>query len=424
MLSDATKLVWQHRSDKLLCALIPFFLLVDCLNGALLQLYGSSFGLSQLYKLVLLALMAFVTLSHQPRLALGLGLALLLMLVGPALQWPQLVMRWALADIQLVIKALSPLLAFIYLSVLAQRAPYAAQRLFKQTLLWSVAVLLLNTLAGVAGFGFSAYQPLDGVAQSFLGIKGFFYSTNELSAVLLILSCALLCLSWPGHKRLYALCSAIALLLALCLLTKTGVFGVVLLVLLVPLLLQPLSFWHRQKQLLLVLAVSVLLLTVLFVVNAEAVLRLLGIYDKLNFVYQQRGISGILLSSRDYYAGRIWHSTAEYYSDWQRLLGVGQGGVALYLKKYFAELDWFDLFIFYGVAGLAVFILTFAVFIRQSWQRRDEGVGRVLLLLNGLLLLVSALAGHILSSGMLWLPWALCNAVLLQSAAKPKMAEH
>ena len=59
--------------------------------------------------------------------------------------------------------------------------------------------------------------------------------------------------------------------------------------------------------------------------------------DKLNFVYQQRGISGILLSSRDYYAGRIWQSTAEHYSDWQRLLGVGQGGVALYLQKYFAS---------------------------------------------------------------------------------------
>ena len=127
-----------------------------------------------------------------------------------------------------------------------------------------------------------------------------------------------------------------------------------------------------------------MLLAVLF--NGESLLKLLGIYDKLNFVYQQRGISGILLSSRDYYAGRIWQTTAEHYTDWQRMLGVGQGGVALYLKKYFAELDWFDLLVFHGLAGVLAFVLCFAVFFRSSWKHRASGAGRSLLLLNLLLL--------------------------------------
>ena len=404
----------QQCSDKLLCWLIPLFLLVDCINGALLQLHGVSYGLSVFYKLLLLSLMAVVLLLQQPKLVLGLLLLLLLMLLGPALKWPVLAQRWWLADIQLAIKALSPLLAFAYLVSLQQRLPQQARSLFKLTILVSALVLLLNAVAGLAGFGFTAYQPLDGVAQSFLGIKGFFYSTNELSAVLLVLSCALLVLSWPQHKLGYWGISATALVIAVLLLTKTGLFGVLLLVLLIPLLMQPLSFWQRQRKIVygLLLAMGVMLLVVLF--NGESLLKLLGIYDKLNFVYQQRGISGILLSSRDYYAGRIWQTTAEHYSDWQRILGVGQGGVALYLKKYFAELDWFDLLVFHGLAGVLALVLCFAVFFHRSWLQRCSGAGRSLLLLNLLLLLVSSVAGHILTSGMVWLLWALCNALLVQ----------
>lgn len=410
----------QQCSDKLLCWLIPLFLLVDCINGALLQLHGVSYGLSLFYKLLLLLLMTLALLIQQPKVMLGLLLLLLLMLLGPVLQWPGLAPRWWLADIQLAIKVVSPLLAFAYLVSLRQRLPATAQLLFKYTLIISALVLLLNTLTGLAGFGFTAYQPLDGVAQSFLGIKGFFYSTNELSAVLLVLTCALLVVCWPQYKLAYWSISATALVIALLLLTKTGLFGVLLLVLLVPLIMQPVSFWQRQRKVLCVLLLVMLLLLLMVLFNGESLLKLLGIYDKLNFVYQQRGISGILLSSRDYYADRIWQTTAEYYTDWQRMLGVGQGSVALYLKKYFAELDWFDLLVFHGVAGLLAFVLCFAVFFRHSWQHRTSGAARSLLLLNLLLLLVSAAAGHILTSGMVWLPWALCNALLAQHQARSK----
>ena len=46
------------RIDRVLAVILPLFLLVDWLNGALLQYYGSSFGLAAVYKLALLALMA------------------------------------------------------------------------------------------------------------------------------------------------------------------------------------------------------------------------------------------------------------------------------------------------------------------------------------------------------------------------------
>lgn len=343
-------------------------------------------------------------------------LALLLLLVGPALHWPQLAMRWIIADIQLAVKALSPLLALAYLLLLQQRQPQQAAQLLHHSLYISAAVLLVNALAGLAGLGFSAYQPLEGVAQSFLGIKGFFYSTNELSAVLLVISCGLLLLCWPQYKAAYILLSGVALMLALLLLTKTGLFGIVMLVGLIPLLMQDAIFWQRQRRIIAILMCMLLLLCILLLINGEYLLKLLGVYDKLSFVYQQRGISGIVLSSRDYYAGRIWQAAADNYTDWQRIAGLGQGAIALHLKKYFAELDWFDLLIFHGIAGLLTFVLVFVLFIRHSWQQRISGIGRSLLLLNLLLLLVSSLAGHVISSGMVWLPWALCNALLLHAS--------
>jgi hypothetical protein len=403
--------------DKALLWLIPLVLLVDCISGAMAQLYGSSVPWSALYKLLLLLLMALSWCSVQPKYVLGLLVLLSMMLLGPAQHWQAVAPRFVMADMQLALKALSPLLALGYLCNLARREAAHSTQLLYRTVFLSTLVLVVNMLLGLSGLGFSAYQPLEGVAQSFLGVKGFFYSTNELSAVLLVLACALLVLSWPKHKAVYLLVTITALCIALLLLTKTGVFGVVLLAGLTPLLMQPRAFWQRQKR---VVYIALLLaggVFVLLALNADSLLKALGIYDKLNYVYQQRGISGILLSSRDYYATQIWQTVAAHYSDWQRVLGVGQGGIALYLKKYFAELDWFDLTLFFGVGGLLAFLLTFTLFLRNSWCKRRSGAGRCLILLNVLLLLVASLAGHILTSGMLWLPWALCNALLVQSAA-------
>ena len=413
MLQQDNSMRWQQRCDIALFWLVPVFLLVDGLNGAILQFWGLNPGISVSYKLTVLLLMLISIGYSRPKLVIAFAVALLFLLVGPAMLWHSMSLHWIRADVQLAIKALSPLIAFSYLCLLSQREPLACLRLCKNTLYFSALLMLINTLAGLAGLGFHAYQPLDGVAQSFLGIKGFFYSTNELSAVLLVLCCAVLSSCWRQHKALYLLCSAMFIIIAALLLTKTGLFGVTTFIVLIPLLLQPTLFWQRNTKTLMLIASGLIFVALSVWLNAEYLLRMLGMYDKLQFVYQQRGISGILLSSRDYYANQIWQVATQHYADGQRLLGVGQGGIAVYLKKYFAEMDWFDLTVFYGLAGLAVFIVSFAVFFRVGLQTRHSGAGRCLLLLNVLLLLVSSIAGHILTSGMLWLPWALCNALLL-----------
>jgi hypothetical protein len=421
---DWLKLSWlrkgllAHGADKLLGWLVPWFLLVDSVNGALLQSVGTSYALTITYKALLLGLMLVSLSQTQPKALLIWAGAGLLLLIGPALSSWQQSSLWFMADVQLAVKILSPLLGFYYFLTLHKRQPALAQRVFYFTLAVSSVVLLLNMLLGISGLGFSAYQAMDNVQQSFLGVKGFLYSTNELSALLLVLTALLLSLSWPLSRLLYATVSLLAIATALLLLTKTGLFGCLILVLLIPNLFMTRQFWQQKKTILLATVVVLLLLLLLIVLNFVAILQALGIYHKLQFVYQQRGISGVLLSSRDFYASQIWASVQQQYADWQTWLGVGQGGIALQLKKYFAELDWFDLFVFYGVAGISVFIATFSVFITYSIKHIQLASGRTLLLLNIVLLAVSAMAGHVMTSGLLWLPWALANALLIPSSVQ------
>lgn len=381
-----------NQADRLLCWAIPCFLLIDSINGALLQSLGTSYGLALAYKGLLLSLMLLALINTNFKIVFIFTGTGLLLLLGPALSSWQQSNQWIMADVQLVVKTLSPLFAFYYFLTLNKRQPTLALRLFYLTLALSGIVLLLNMLLGLSGMGYSAYRPMDNVQQAFLGVKGFFYSTNELSGLLLVLTAAILSVAWPVSRWCYVMVSVLAVAIALLLLTKTGLFGCLILIIIIPCLFMSEQFWRQNKLTLLAVAVFLVLVLLVAVINITAILQLLGIYNKLEFVYQQRGISGILLSSRDLYASQIWASVQQHYTDWQCILGVGQGGTALYLKKYFAELDWFDLFIFYGLAGVGAFIATFGIFISHSIKHITLASGRLLLLLNLVLLAVSAVA--------------------------------
>jgi hypothetical protein len=171
--------------------------------------------------------------------------------------------------------------------------------------------------------------------------------------------------------------------------------------------------WRAAKIYLLVILGILLVLTVLLLLNWRQLLQAIGLYDKLIFAYEQRGLAGILLSSRDFYLQRNFTLVAEQYPHWLQLFGVGQGGVKLLLKKYFIELDFFDLLLFYGLAGAMLFALSFVRLFKALWSRLTQSpLVKPLLLLNLILFTVAMLAGHVLTSGMLWLPWALVNAAI------------
>lgn len=405
--------------DKVLLLLASMVVLIDWLNGVLWYTFGSSYSLAALFKAVLLA--GIISRGWQlcrNQLYAPVGL-MLFMLLGPLYVSVVSGQYFLWQDLQLIAKVGALLLALAYFGIIAQQQPVAFLRWFDWFVLGSYTLLLVNVLLGIAGYGGTAYQPMDEVAQKFLGIKGFFISTNELSALLLVLTCWLLLRAWQVKRWCYSLLSVASLLMAGLMLTKTGLFGTLLLIILIPLLLTPRSYYRHYWRRFLLLGIVLLSMTLLLLLNLNALLQWVGIYDKLVFAYQQRGIAGIVLSSRDYYLQRNFTAVAEHYPEWLQLFGVGQGGVRLLLKKYFIELDLFDLLLFYGLAGALLYALSFwRILVLTGSRLAEASAAAPVLLLNVLLLLVSLLAGHVLTSGMLWLPWALINvAVLAQSVS-------
>lgn len=401
------------RLDRTVLRLATLFVAIDWLNGLLRHLLPQPLPLSAPVKAVLLALLlwrGWQLCRREVQLPL---LLMLLMLPGP------LYIKWLtghpylIADLQLIAKAGAMLLAFAYFSVQAQQRGEDFLRWVDFLMLGAFALLLVNAVLGLAGYGGTAYQPMDEVSQKFLGVKGFFISTNELSALLLVLSGWLFCRSWQLCRWAYPLLGMAAIFIAALLLTKTGLFGILLLLAGIPVLLLRGEQWRAAKIYLLVILGILLVLTVLLLLNWRQLLQAIGLYDKLIFAYEQRGLAGILLSSRDFYLQRNFTLVAEQYPHWLQLFGVGQGGVKLLLKKYFIELDFFDLLLFYGLAGAMLFALSFVRLFKALWSRLTQSpLVKPLLLLNLILFTVAMLAGHVLTSGMLWLPWALVNAAI------------
>jgi O-antigen ligase like membrane protein len=398
--------------DKLILILCSCYLLVDACNGFLLNQLGRSFGLSALYKVMMLLLMLLsLSLRGGKAFLLFPGLFVLL-LPGAFYSWLQLGGSLA-ADLGLLLKLISPLIAFYYLLSLARLDIQFALQFLHQVFVFNYLIVLVNFILGALGYGYTSYLPQEHLSKVDLGSKGFFNAANELSVVLLVLSAWLLHYYWQKQKLIFIAVAASSVWCASLMLTKTGLLGSLILVLLIPVTPWLIRLnWSKLALVAALLAVS----TALLIWQAPLLLAQLGLAEKLQHIYQQQGLLGVLLSSRDKYAAEIWHVVSFYYSDLHRVFGVGLIGVSEHLWKFWAESDPFDLYIFYGVAGLLFFFWVFIGFIAQNLRLCRlfaSDIAATLVLLNLLLLMVSCIAGHVISSGMLWPVWGFINAAAL-----------
>jgi len=401
-----------RRLDILILILAKFYLLADFTNGFLLYQLGQSYGFSAAYKSLLLCLMAASCALNIGRQFAWLPLLVVLLLSGPLVSFYQSAEPAGLsADVGMVLKLLAPLLALWYGIGLCRRDPQLARQSLHQLVWFSFLLIVVNLLLGRLGFGLSAYLPSDYFPDQQLGSKGFFKATNELSALLLVFCAYLFSYYWARHKGVFALVVVLALFCSSTLLTKTGNAGVLILALLVPVL-QQRERWIQHRRLLLWLAGLAAAGLFSLLLLLPWLLPVLPLSQKLQMVLQQQGLIGLILSNRDLFVAENWFFVERHFPQWQQLIGVGNTGLQLYSSKPLAEIDPADLFIWFGLPGLAVYLLWFGGIIalsRRCWRVQPVGVASGLLLLNLLLLLVSALAGHVVTSGMLWIPWGLLN---------------
>lgn len=389
------------------------YLFIDALNGFLVQKGLPGGGLSAVFKSVLLLLMLCQLLVYQRR-SLQFSLALVFfLLLGPTYSLLLFGHKTGFSyDVGMVLKLLSPMVACVYFADLVRRDRAFAMTSLHWCMAIGAAVIVLNMVLGRLGFGFTAYLPNDFFDELNLGTKGFFKATNEVSALLLVYSAYWFGFCWVWRRRWYPVAVVIALFCSSAMLTKTGNAGVVLIAVLVPLLYAvPMLRGHPK----LVISSAMVVVAGLAGIVLAWPHIVAHFPDKLWLTYQQNGLLGLLLSSRDLFVADNWEFASRHFDEWHRLFGIGTAGLDLYSSKSLAEIDPADLLIWFGLGGFTWCLLWFGLVIRNSviafWAAPRSMVAAIVPL-NLVLLLVSLMAGHVMTSGMLWIPWGLLNGSL------------
>ncbi len=371
-------------------ALLP----VDMVNGILLQNnVNLPISLGQFYKFFILVFLFF-------RFCFKAKLLVTSSIIGFLLFLPSVYQSIiGSTDISLftevvkITKYLTPFFCFLFfVEFIKKREGYAYRKLIQ--LVWfSYTVLVINTFIKYIGLGYPAY------ANGNIGSKGFFFAGNELSALLIIVSAILGFKLWlNGKKKAYYLFLVLNLLAALTISSKTAVLGIILIFFAIPF--QKNSF-SIKKLLALITSVVVFLPIVFFaswkfIQNSALILRIQFFYEKFDFWT-------FILSSRNTFLKKSFDTYWNEYTILEKIIGVGRAKYEYLNENKIVEMDIIDIFFSYGFLGVAIFIGMMVLLLMQAkrfWKTGDYPFASLVLLMIGILLLISTMAGHVYGAGM------------------------
>ena len=405
---------------KIILALLSIFLLIDAINGLFVLSFGIETQLSVLYKaLILMLLLIYLSLHNVKALMVIVGLYVTLLL-GEALAIVMLRSSAAYVGfvVQHAVKVITPLVLFFFLLDRYKRDDQLYLKL-EQVMFINCGIFLANILLGWFGVGFSTYG--GGVSATSIGVKGFFYAGNEISAMMIVFAGFYLARSYTQSKLRFIFVAVMWLCVGVLISTKTAILSVIILVFAIPMVLEGrriFQFNNTPSLVFYTLLVAVAFQGLLIYQAFEGTL----LFNKLSFFLAKGGWVGLILSGRDQFVTVMWDYFIAAESVSSMLIGNGVSYYADHIK-YSSEMDLPDMFFWHGIVGvmitLGIFLmLTFysaANFFKQLYP-----YARVVFLINVLLLIISNLSGHIFTSGMLAFLWP-CFAIMAKYSP-PKAA--
>jgi hypothetical protein len=385
------------KLDSLILLLMFALLPIDMINGVMLRNeIILPITLGQLFKLVIIAVLFFRFFRFNFKLLVTSCLIFLLMLIPSFYQiFIQLDASFLFNDIVKVSKYLTPLFSFLFFKdLICRQDPIELKKLFN--FIWfSYIVLVVNILIKYIGLGYPMYKAGD------IGSKGFFYAGNETSALFIILTSILAYnIFRKFDKWKFYTFMIFSLFVGLSISSKTGVLGILLLLILIPLERPTFGFdTHKLKKLVFTLLVSVPLMS--FV--TWFALKQTSVYNRLYFYWEKLDFWTFLFSHRNFFFVDAYKVYQEQYSKVEKFIGVGQVKYELLNSSKIIEIDLADLFFTYGYIGLFLFGL-FIVFLgMESWKLskiKEYNYTKFIFLMLVILLGISSIAGHVFNSGM------------------------
>jgi len=405
--------------NKAIFILLSLILWVDALTG-MIQYYGAfSLKFSLLFKLPLVLGMLIVILMKS-RLVFSLILfSVLCLFIGPSYRFlsnPKV--NFLVNDFSMIIKILTPFIVFYYCKIISNIFPNLLGKYGMRALWFNFYAILFNLIIGALGFGYPSYAGTDGEAG--IGVNGFYVAGNELSGCFVLLFGFVLHYLWSFKKLYYYPMAVLCIICAALIATKTAMFASLILTFGIPIFNERENIFRFTK-------LKVKLFAPLFVVSGLLVyfildfLQAIGLYDKVIWILQEKGILGLILSGRIEFSEQLITAFMSFATWFEYLFGIGTIGMSDYfVRKYSAEVDPVDMFVYFGILG-SLIIYSFVCFMMLpalSLLKKDRYLPPIIVLVNIILIMLSFFSGHILNSGMLGLLWGMFNSLVFIEKAK------
>jgi hypothetical protein len=402
-----------YAVSKIIFICMAFLLWVDSLTGMLQVYTGIDFKISLLYKLPLLASMILI-IALKSRMTLLLVLvSFIFLIIGPAARFTENNKSdFLFNDISLAIKAITPFITFYFCKIIAKVHPDILGRYGTKVLMINLLAILFNLFVGTLGYGFPSYE--GGEDGQGIGVRGFYVAGNELSGCFVLLFGFILHYCWNIKKAYFY---PVAIVTAMCgalIATKTAMLASIILIFMVPIVNERKNLFRLTKlkvRLFLMMLVGVALATY-FILDF---LQSIGLRDKMMWILKEKGLLELIFSGRLDFVSNIMDAFMAGAGWFQYLFGIGTVGMSdFFVTKYSAEVDPVDLFVYVGAVGSTIVYAAILAVILPAFLmcRRDRFLPPVVVLVNLILLLLSVLSGHILTSGMLGPLWGLFNGLI------------
>lgn len=397
-MSDGVKVGY---ADKIIWFVCSFWLLIDSINGYFWNA-GIAISISQPIKMVLLIAVIYKLMKNK-KIAISLiGLVLLLnlnLISSAVFTYP------FFGTIQHLTKVLLTILLFVYFKYCITHWPYKyfenkAFKVFK----YGIIVLFANVFLGLFDIGYHTY------VTGGYGYKGFFSSGNEMGGLVVVLVPVLL--YWTYYSlslSKYLLCTLLCVLFGILLATKSVILIVVFFCLYIPFAFNPNKKTKGKIICVGLMLISIAIYAVFNYIDSSSI----NFFVELFYRYDKGGLLYLLLSARNEFVLEqydIFSSVPLY----QQILGMGckAGNIDT------VEMDYFDILFYYGYFGLIVAILiTIKLFQMVNNAKGRNRFIKVIKMSDILMIIMAAVAGHILFSSTAGLYIALMNAFLF--TAKP-----
>jgi hypothetical protein len=208
---------------------------------------------------------------------------------------------------------------------------------------------------------------------------------------------------WNNNGRLYyGVISIFTVLCGFIVSTKTTMLASILLVFIIPLVNERDRFFKITT---LKAKIFIPLFTLVAIISYLVldILKSIGLYDRIMWFYEKKGIIGIILSGRDEMVIERMDTFVNNSSLIEQLFGQGQ---AIALKEKFikasTEIDSVDVLTYYGFIPLIFIVLFYLLTALKSFKytiKHNSLMAPYVSAVSCILLLLSQLSGHIWLSG-------------------------